>query len=44
MSILKENGFYLISELGEGIENLYLPLITKLKGGELRFDSKGSKG
>ena len=32
--IMKDKGFYLSSELGEGIENLYLPLITKLKGGK----------
>jgi NADPH:quinone reductase-like Zn-dependent oxidoreductase len=32
--LLKENGCYLSSELGEGIENLYLPLVTKIKGGK----------
>jgi NADPH:quinone reductase-like Zn-dependent oxidoreductase len=32
--IMKENGYYLSSELGDGIENLYLPLLTKLKGGK----------
>jgi len=31
--ILHPNGYYLSSELGEGIENLYLPLITKLRKG-----------
>lgn len=46
-AILKENGFYLSSELGEGIENLYLPLITKLRGGKrvlfpIPNDIKGS--
>lgn len=45
--IMKENGFYLSSELGDGIENLYLPLITKLKGGKrvlfpIPTDIKGS--
>lgn len=45
--IMKENGFYLSSELGDGIENLYLPLITKLKGGKrvlfpIPKDIKGS--
>jgi NADPH:quinone reductase-like Zn-dependent oxidoreductase len=33
-ALLKENGCYLSSELGEGIENLYLPLVTKIKGGK----------
>ncbi|MFD2203119.1 NAD(P)-dependent alcohol dehydrogenase [Shivajiella indica] len=33
-AIMKENGFYLSSELGDGIENLYLPFFTKLKGGK----------
>ena len=32
--ILSERGVYLSSELGDGIENLYLPLTTKLKGGK----------
>jgi len=32
--VLKKKGLYLSSELGDGIENLYLPLITKLKGGK----------
>jgi NADPH:quinone reductase-like Zn-dependent oxidoreductase len=46
-SILNKNGCYLSSELGDGIENLYLPLITKLKGGKrvlfpLPTDIKGS--
>lgn len=47
MSIMKENGVYLSSELGDGIENLYLPLFTKLKGGKrvlfpIPTDIKGS--
>ena len=46
-SMLNKNGCYLSSELGDGIENLYLPLITKLKGGKrvlfpLPTDIKGS--
>ena len=46
-AILNKNGCYLSSELGDGIENLYLPLITKLKGGKrvlfpLPTDIKGS--
>lgn len=32
--ILKENGIYLSSELGDGIENLYLPLTTSIRGGK----------
>lgn len=32
--ILRENGVYLSSELGDGIENLYLPLITAIRGGK----------
>lgn len=45
--IMEENGIYLSSELGDGIENLYLPLITKLKGGKrvlfpIPTDIKGS--
>lgn len=31
--MLKPSGIYVSSELGDGAENLYLPLITKLKGG-----------
>ncbi|MBX2967270.1 MAG: NAD(P)-dependent alcohol dehydrogenase [Cyclobacteriaceae bacterium] len=31
--ILKEKGVYLSSELGPGAENLYLPLLTLIKGG-----------
>lgn len=33
-SILTENGVYLSSELGDGIENLYLPLVTAIRGGK----------
>jgi NADPH:quinone reductase-like Zn-dependent oxidoreductase len=45
--LLKPNGQYLSSELGEGIENLYLPLVTKLQGGKrvkfpIPMDIKGS--
>lgn len=45
--ILEENGSYLSSELGEGIENLYLPFLTKIKGGKrvifpFPIDIKGS--
>ena len=32
--ILKPNGIYISSELGPGAENLYLPLITWIKGGK----------
>ncbi len=32
--ILKENGVYISSELGPGAENLYLPLLTSIKGGK----------
>ncbi|MFT5480592.1 MAG: NADPH:quinone reductase-like Zn-dependent oxidoreductase [Bacteroidia bacterium] len=32
--LLKPNGVYISSELGPGAENLYLPLTTKLKGGQ----------
>lgn len=32
--LLKSNGQYLSSELGEGIENLYLPLLTMVRGGK----------
>lgn len=32
--ILRKNGIYLSSELGDGIENLYLPLITAIGGGK----------
>lgn len=32
--LLKEKGIYVSSELGPGAENLYLPLITKIKGGK----------
>lgn len=45
--LLKEKGIYISSELGPGAENLYLPLITKLKGGKrvifpIPSDCKGS--
>jgi len=45
--ILKEKGIYLSSELGDGIENLYLPLTTTIRGGKqvifpLPTDIKGS--
>ncbi|HSI78445.1 MAG TPA: NAD(P)-dependent alcohol dehydrogenase [Lunatimonas sp.] len=45
--ILKGNGIYLSSELGDGIENLYLPMITSIRGGKqvifpLPADIKGS--
>jgi len=45
--ILKEKGIYLSSELGDGIENLYLPLTTSIRGGKrvifpLPTDIKGS--
>jgi NADPH:quinone reductase-like Zn-dependent oxidoreductase len=33
-AILKPKGVYISSELGPGAENLYLPLLTKLKGGK----------
>lgn len=32
--ILKDNGIYISSELGPGAENLYLPLLTSIKGGK----------
>lgn len=32
--ILRKNGIYLSSELGDGIENLYLPLITAIGSGK----------
>lgn len=32
--LLKPNGAYISSELGEGLENTYLPLLTKFKGGK----------
>jgi NADPH:quinone reductase-like Zn-dependent oxidoreductase len=32
--ILKSEGIYISSELGPNAENLYLPLITKIKGGK----------
>ncbi len=32
--LLKPKGSYISSELGEGLENIYLPLLTKLKGGK----------
>jgi NADPH:quinone reductase-like Zn-dependent oxidoreductase len=32
--ILKPNGLYLSTELGDSMENVYLPLITKIKGGQ----------
>ncbi|MFK8055917.1 MAG: NAD(P)-dependent alcohol dehydrogenase [Saprospiraceae bacterium] len=32
--LLTPKGIYISSELGEGAENLYLPLLTKLKGGQ----------
>lgn len=32
--LLKPKGIYISSELGPGAENLYLPLITKLRGGK----------
>ncbi|WP_158861250.1 NAD(P)-dependent alcohol dehydrogenase [Lunatibacter salilacus] len=32
--ILNEKGVYLSSELGDGIENLYLPLTTSIRGGK----------
>lgn len=32
--ILREKGIYMSSELGDGIENLYLPLTTSVRGGE----------
>jgi NADPH:quinone reductase-like Zn-dependent oxidoreductase len=32
--LLKPEGAYISSELGEGLENTYLPLFTKLKGGK----------
>ncbi len=32
--ILKEKGIYISSELGPGSENLYLPLLTSIKGGK----------
>jgi NADPH:quinone reductase-like Zn-dependent oxidoreductase len=47
--ILKENGIYMSSELGDGIENLYLPLTTSIRGGKrvifpIPTDIKGSMG
>lgn len=33
-AILAPKGIYISSELGPGAENLYLPLLTKLKGGK----------
>jgi NADPH:quinone reductase-like Zn-dependent oxidoreductase len=33
-AILKPKGVYISSELGPGAENLYLPLLTRLKGGK----------
>lgn len=46
-TLLKEKGVYISSELGPGSENLYLPLITKLKRGKrvifpIPRDCKGS--
>ena len=36
--ILKPNGFYVSAELGPGNENLYLPLVTRLRAGQrVRF-------
>ncbi|MFT4523425.1 MAG: NADPH:quinone reductase-like Zn-dependent oxidoreductase [Bacteroidia bacterium] len=32
--LLQPKGIYISSELGPGAENLYLPLITKIKGGQ----------
>ena len=32
--LLKPNGVYISSELGPGAKNLYLPLVTKIKGGQ----------
>lgn len=32
--ILKDKGVYISSELGPGAENLYLPLLTSIKGGK----------
>ena len=32
--LLKPRGAYISSELGEGLENTYLPLLTKIKGGK----------
>ena len=32
--ILEPNGFYCSTELGENMENVYLPFITKFKGGK----------
>ena len=45
--LLNSNGIYVSSELGPGSENLYLPLLTALRGGKkVRFpfplDIKGS--
>ncbi|MTI38162.1 NAD(P)-dependent alcohol dehydrogenase [Fulvivirga lutimaris] len=45
--LLKPKGVYISSELGEGLENTYLPLLTKIKGGKrVKFpfptDIKGS--
>jgi len=33
-TLLTPTGIYVSSELGDGAENLYLPLITKLRGGQ----------
>jgi NADPH:quinone reductase-like Zn-dependent oxidoreductase len=33
-NLLEPNGIYISSELGPNAENLYLPLITKIKGGK----------